>query len=338
MHKVNFIYEKISWDEAIHCNFRMTAGPFHQWEYVNLEAKRIEAKPIMILIENINGKPVAICLLIRKIDKYVDLCDATSVYGYNGILGLDGLTAAEQAEAVLILKQELNQLGCVSVYNRPYPPSPNITPGAKYVGDVLAINLTRGEEAYEAGLSSGHAYEIKKLKLAGVKVEIDAAINRLEEFHSIYLKTMSHRDAAGMYFFPLEYFRSLLDAKSTKAELHLALMDGVVAAGAIFLKSETEIFYHFSGSRSGITKYPATKLLIDAVVRSAIREGTRRFLHLGGGVGAKVDALFDFKRRFGCQTMPYCTDAWIIRPADYESLSSSMKSSTRPEFFPAYRA
>ena len=85
-------------------------------------------------------------------------------------------------------------------------------------------------------------------------------------------------------------------------------------------------------------------LIFETVRHWANQNGAHTF-HLGGGVGAKSDSLFQFKAHFSRQRHEFVTWRWIVAPEAYRELSvrKHVWNSERglkaisASFFPAYR-
>lgn len=306
---------------------------FHLYAYVALEAARLGGWPILLHLRHA-GTGFAMPLILRAIPGQDTLCDATSVYGYNGCIGngpLDDLTRRQIAES---FARALAKAGCVSVFNRGHPFLPPVIPDAMRIGTTFYVDLAAGEAAYEQHLSHGHAYSLRKMRDADIRVEHDRELRHLAAFHRIYGQTMDRRGASAGYYFEEGYLRQLLGRPELGGELHHAWSGDELVAGCVFLRHGRAAHYHLSASARGASKHPATKLILDTFIRSEIRSGRSHRLHLGGGIGGADDTLAEFKRGFAGKPVPYYQTRWIIRPDDYARLSHGKADNG---FFPLYR-
>lgn len=331
--EARIVTDVAEWKALLAGPFEPCADVYHHPDYVASEARRIGAVPAMVCAEAA-GQWVGLPLLFRPIPGHPDLCDATSVYGYNGLLfsGLNGQPAP--VELVVAIERALYLKGCVCFFDRSHPLRPGQLPGRRVVGETLMLDLRAGAGAYEAGLADGHAYDLRRMRAAGLRAEVDPDGRHLEAFHRMYLTTMDRLGASAGYRFPLEVVRDHFALPANDAQLWLAWADDRIAAAALFFRGPHCAHYHLSASDRQVTKHPATKLILDAFIRAEIALGRRDHLHLGGGVGAAVDSLHQFKRGFGAKPVPFLLTRWIIRPADYDLLSEGHPVD---EFFPAYR-
>jgi len=332
--EARIVTDVAEWTALLAGPFRDAADIYHQPTFVALEARRIGAEPGLVVAES-GGRLVALSLLFRPIPGHPGLCDATSVYGYNGLLCDGPLGAPAPQEAIEAIERALYLRGCVAVFNRSHPLRPAQLPGRKVAGETLLLDLGAGLPAYLAGLSDGHAYDLRRMRAEGLRAECDAEGRQLEAFHRLYLATMDRLGAAAGYRFPLEVVREQFAMPSNDAQLWLAWAGDRLAAAALFFRGRHCAHYHLSASDRQATRHPATKLVLDEFIRAEIAAGRREFLHLGGGVGGALDSLHQFKRGFGARSVPFQLTRWIVRPADYDLLGEGHADA---DYFPLYRS
>jgi hypothetical protein len=86
------------------------------------------------------------------------------------------------------------------------------------------------------------------------------------------------------------------------------------------------------------------KLIIDQIRSWGTKNGYR-WLHLGGGLGAQRDSLFDFKAGFSQTYLPFQASKIIVDQEAYQDLVACRRKwmathcqlDTVSEFFPQYR-
>lgn len=332
--EARIVTDAAEWSALLAGPFRDCADIYHEPDFVFLEARRIGAEAGLVVAEA-EGHMVALSLLFRRIPGHPELCDATSVYGYNGVLFSGRLGAPAPQAALEAIERALYLRGCVALFNRSHPLRPAQLPGRAVSGETLLLDLSAGLDAYLAGLTAGHAYDLRRMRAAGLRVEVDAEGKRLADFHRMYLATMDRLGAAAGYRFPQEVVSGHFRSASSGAQLWLAWDGDRLAASAIFFRGRHCAHYHLSASDRLASKHPATKLILDEFIRAEIALGRREFLHLGGGVGGAVDSLNQFKRGFGAQPVPFHLTRWIVRPADYDLLCEGHADA---DFFPRYRS
>ena len=332
--EASIVTDAAEWHALIDGPFREVADIYHHPDFVALEARRIGATPGLVVAE-VAGCTVGLSLLFRPIPGHPELCDATSVYGYNGLLYSGPTGEPVPLEALAAIERALYLRGCVAVFNRSHPLRPAQLPGRALSGETLLLDLAVGQDAYLHGLAEGHAYDLRRMRAAGLRAEVDREGKHLEAFHQMYLATMNRHGATAGYRFPLEVVRGHFRLPSNAAQLWLAWDGDRLAASALFFRGRHCAHYHLSASDRQASKHPATKLILDEFIRAEIALGKRKFLHLGGGVGAAVDSLNQFKRGFGAQPVPFVVIRWIVRPADYDLLSEGHAD---VDYFPLYRS
>lgn len=332
--EASIVTDATEWQALIDGPFREVADIYHHPDFVALEARRIGATPGLVVAE-VAGRTVGLSLLFRPIPGHPELCDATSVYGYNGLLYSGPTGEPVPLEALAAIERALYLRGCVAVFNRSHPLRPAQLPGRTLSGETLLLDLAAGQDAYLHGLAEGHAYDLRRMRAAGLRAEVDREGKHLEAFHQMYLATMNRHGATAGYRFPLEVVRGHFRLPSNAAQLWLAWDGDRLAASALFFRGRHCAHYHLSASDRQASKHPATKLILDEFIRAEIALGKRKFLHLGGGVGAAVDSLNQFKRGFGAQPVPFVVTRWIVRPADYDLLSEGHADA---DYFPLYRS
>lgn len=329
----NIIRSNPSWDACI-AQFKQR-DVFHSFEYVNLEAHRQGGAPVLVHA-NVGSAAIALPLIVRSVDAPGNHFDATSAYGYNGVLSSDA-PARVTGSLYSAIESALVAMRIVCVFNRGHPFCALDLPSTCVTGQTLAVDLTRDIQEYERCLETGHRQQIKKLR-SYIRLEKDTSRQFLPEFHALYTTTMLRRNAASHYMFSLEYLHGVLDAAAPGASLELAWNGDRLAAASIFLRSDDLAHYHLSGSDPTASKHPAIKLIIDNVIREESALGKRRWLHLGGGLGGSSDTLYAFKAGFGATSLPFSVSRWILNHQVYEKLCTLAGKPTDGVFFPAYRS
>src|SRR5208283_397023 len=157
-----------------------------------------------------------------------------------------------------------------------------------------------------------------------------------------YLESMKRVEADNYYNFPLEYFTELSDVLGDRLHLCVVEIDGQLASGALFVESCGTVQYHLSGTMDAFLELHPLKTILN-FVRYWAKDRGNRVLHLGGGLGGRKDALFDFKAGFSKIRHPFKTWRIIADQDRYQRLTANWRASSRVEadvpegFFPAYR-
>jgi hypothetical protein len=327
-------------------------------EYHALAERRGEGEARLFVFEQA-GYVIALPLIIRTLADYRAIGgtantwrDATSVYGYSGPLySHDDMPPAVVDGFQRALSVALQELQVVSVFSRLHPLLPAQTTLLGGLGDhqleglTVSINLSATPLEQRAQYDGTTKNRINRLVRSDVACVLDVEQRHLPEFIALYHETMRRVQAEHSYYFDATYFADL--AKSLGPVLKLFVVktpDGEVIGGGLFTLCDGIVQYHLGGTRDTALKLSPTVLIFETVRRWA-NENCAHTFHLGGGVGAKTDSLFQFKARFSRQRHKFVTWRWIVAPETYHELSlqKHLWNSERglraisPSFFPAYR-
>jgi lipid II:glycine glycyltransferase (peptidoglycan interpeptide bridge formation enzyme) len=127
-------------------------------------------------------------------------------------------------------------------------------------------------------------------------------------------------------------------------QLFVCLLEGKVICGGLFILCDGIVQYHLSGTLGEFLELAPMKLLLDTV-RLWANERKGRVLHLGGGVGAQEDSLFEFKAGFSDRRHEFAVWRWMLLPKIYDQLCQERRrwnsrngfNSVATDYFPAYR-
>lgn len=341
---VKSIKGKIEWDEQLamvdHHDF------YHTYDYHHLSKNNDE---LPILIKYTDYKTTLILpLLIRAIENS-DFKDATSVYGYAGLLALNIDEQFKKENFYNELNAFFNENKIISVFSRLHPfiehqekiheSLGKVIPYGKIVYKDLSDTLEVQRAKYNRRLKT---YLNKSRKLCTV---IEGKIDKhLDTFIHLYIENMKRVNANDSYFFDADYFYKLLSSKDINSELLLCKLDETqeIIAGAIFIKTGDMVQYHLSGLSEDYFKLNPIKLIIDEVRIRSTMEGFK-YLNLGGGRGSKEDTLYKFKSSFSKDFKVFKLWKYIIDEDAYRMLSEKHLGKPLEDddlylgYFPAYR-
>jgi hypothetical protein len=327
-------------------------------EYHALAEQRGEGEARLFVFEQV-GYVIALPLIIRTLPDHRAIGgtantwrDATSVYGYSGPLySHDDMPPAVVDGFQRALSVALQELQVVSVFSRLHPLLPAQTTMLDGLGDhqlegvTVSINLSATPLEQRAQYDGTTKNRLNRLVRLGVTGALDPEQRHLPEFMALYHETMRRVKAEQSYFFDATYFTALVKSLGPVLKLFVAKMpDGEVISGGLFTLYDGIVQYHLGGTRDSALKQSPMMLIFETVRRWANQNGAHTF-HLGGGVGAKTDSLFQFKARFSRQRHKFVTWRWIVAPEAYRELSERKHvwnserglKAISPSFFPAYR-
>jgi hypothetical protein len=335
---------------------------FHQLpEYVALEARRLGGHGMALVVSDTGDhargctREALLPLVLRPVptrsagDAWsVDAQDATSPYGYPCPVFSDP-DPRFMAASVQTFVAGMRARKVVAAFVRLHPlldvPEQAMAEAGTIVehGPTVWIDLTADEATQWAGYRATHRNLIRRATREGLRVSFDDAFARLDEFFGVYAQTMERLDADWAEF-GREYLEQLAAMLRARGLGFLALVEheGEVIAGGVFTSCSGIVQYHLSGTANAWQQASPSRLMLDEVRRRQVARGDRQ-MHLGGGVGAREDALFRFKRGFSPERGRFLSwrvipdpdvharlvDAWVARGGSRELAG---------RFFPLYRA
>lgn len=342
---IEIITERTVWNNTIslsrHSDF------YHTYFYHNLSKKENET-PLLIKYEDDNSC-ILLPLLIREIENSV-YKDATSVYGYSGMLCVSEMEHFDNEN----FKKELNAFlvanKIISVFSRLHPYldfQEKILSGIGQIsnpGDVVYINLLEPIQIQRQHYSNRLKTHVNKAKRLCTIIKGETK-EQIHEFIKIYYENMRRVDAHERYFFDETYFYQLMASPDFEVELSLALNNNTneIIAGALFIKTDNIVQYHLSGIKEEFLDINPIKLVIDSMRVKSTEEGYT-YLNLGGGRENKQDSLFRFKTTFSKNLKPFKLWKHIVDEKVYQDLvnqqqriEKDLNLENNQEFFPAYR-
>lgn len=325
---------------------------YHLPAYVALAGKQDGYQPLAFYAEDAQGACL-IPLLRRRLPARLEVsdswCDLVSPYGYPTPIFTEPNDIERSETFMAAFLQTADALGTCSVFIRLHPVLSHDIPQAGRLstcvthGETAAVDLTRPAEEIWRETRSSHQYDIRRLERLKFTVVMDDWA-RFDQFVEMYRETMLRIGAGRNYWFDTPYFHEL---KAALGEgLHLCCVvspEGKLAASGLFTGVGDIVQYHLSGSSSDFQKMAPTKLMLQ-YMRLWAKERGYRILHLGGGLGAGRDALFQFKAGFANKTETFRTLRIITNEQRYGILALRAGLNLNPvedlsaEYFPPYFA
>jgi carbamoylphosphate synthase large subunit len=326
---------------------------FHHLPQYHRMAEQIGEGTARLFVYSENGYTIALPLLLQPVDPNEPdgWQDATSVYGYAGPVASDDSPPDSFVRTFQeALRAELSRARVVSVFSRLHPliPQQGMIAGIGDCvgnGQTISIDLTSLDEEQRAHYNKSCRRSLRKLHEAGFVCVYDREKRCLEEFVEVYLETMCRTGAHDSYFFDRAYFEMLTRELGEVSHLFVVLKDGEVAAATICTNCARIVQDHLGGTRDAFLKFSPDRLLVDTE-RSWAKESGARVFHLGGGVGAHEDSVFQYKAGFSDRRHIFPTWRWILQPDVYEELCAEKARWNTANgllpvsagYFPAYRS
>lgn len=325
--------------------------------YAALTGRVDRGEPVGVLVED-GASRLLLPLLLREIPGVDDEApprDAVSPYGYPGLV-IDHRTPGEDAsafagDALRAAVRSLAEGGIVSAFVRMNPLLPVDGQALSRVGTIVdhgrtvSIDLTRDEPDLFRELRSNHRRNIARLDKLGFTYDMETDLDErtIDDFLLVYTETMDRLGAAPSYYVDRRYLRELSAALDGRIMVMLVRLHGEAAAAGLFTEVDGIVQYHLGGTRTSFLSWSPNKGMFTRAAHWARPRGNR-ILHLGGGLGGREDALFDFKAGFSPDRHPFRSLRIIIDPVAYGELArrweerSGSIASPPDGFFPAYRA
>lgn len=325
--------ECAAWDEAVE-----SAGGdvFHRAWFHRVAQQRGEGTPRLFVYRGADGL-VVLPLLLRPLPDHSGY-DATSVYGYAGPAGRPPRDRAAQRAFEEALKEHLDALGVICLFSRLHP----MNEGSAWIeglgdsevsGSTVSIDVRARADERRACYRGSHRREIARLRREGYVVERGGRVDQVA-FEHLYAASMTRLQADARYTFTPRHMRAFVEHGM---RLLVVRHGRQIAAAGLFSTVGTGSHYFLSATADTHRKRAPSKLLIDAACGWAHAQGLH-WLHLGGGVGGREDALFRFKAGFGPRRHEFRTWRWVLDARRYRACCMSAGVSHEDMFFPAYRS
>lgn len=344
--KIEILTKKKDWD--IFLQSVDDYGFYHTYDYHQI-SKSDSDEAILIKYTD-NDILIGLPLLIRKIED-TEYFDAISVYGYSGPIGSKTPLNFTTTNYEKTLLDFFNEKKIISAFIRlnPYLAFQNVLFSnlsgisyfgkLSYLGKIVNINLSKPLEfqrsKYQRRLKThiNKANRLLSLKIAKTKEDY-------KKFEQLYYDNMKRINAKESYFFSDAYFEKLNTSNDFETEVLLAIDNETqkVISGCMFVKTNSMVQYHLSGSDENYNHLNGTKFLIDNMRIKATEEGYSNF-NLGGGLGANEnDSLFRFKSSFSDEYHSFFVWKLIANKKVYEDICMKKQlHNNESTFFPLYR-
>ena len=319
---------------------------YHLPGYAALEARRLGGRGTALVIENDAGSAL-LPLILRPLPAELGIegIDARSPEAFPAPLftnhdpafmtaAIDGFVAAMRERGIVTAFIRLHPLLEV-------PLEACAVHGPIVVhGPTVWIDLEADEETQWGEYRTIHRRWIRKNLRNGMSVRFDDTFAELEAFFSVYADTMIRHEAAWDDL-GLDYLRELAAVLGPRGFLTLVEYEGQVISGGLFTRSCGIVQYHYGGTATAWQKASPSRLMHDAVRRRCSALGDWR-MHLGGGVGTREDALFEFKAGFSSHRAKFGSWRLILDPALEADLGARWRglggdAELVGRYFPRYR-
>lgn len=340
MRKLITLLERKEWTAYV--NAAVEYDFYHTWLYHSLDHT---GSPFLFVYEE-DQNYIAFPLLKRNISDS-SFSDLSSVYGYTGPISNrkfedidDSMIDNFKVSFLDFLDTEQN----VCVFSRLHPLFNQCLLFEKFGGihengKTVAIDLTISIEEQRSKYRKTTLKNIKRSWKAGYSIRQSRTQDDITLFYEMYTRNMERVEAANCYFFSKEYFNYLIDNDEFDCRLLLVYAKEEAVCGMIVTFTHGIIEGHLVGTKSEYLKESPAKFLVDEITLIGRKEGMK-YLHLGGGLGFKMDTLFNWKAGFSDLFLEYKSWRYVSNNSVYHSLVSKQEidEHINIDFFPLYRA
>ena len=301
-----------------------------------------------ILLKYSQGESIVLLPLLFRNIEGTPHKDATSVYGYAGVLSNINRSTFNVSKFQENLHRYLLDQKIISVFSRLHPFINNQESLLSGLGEiteqgmVVYLDLTLPIDVQRANFNRRLKTYLNKARKVCTVIEGDHHED-LKKFIELYHENMRRVDATDSYFFDQEYFERIMASNDYTAQLMICRDNESqkIIGGAIFIKKDNIVQYHLSGLDADFFDLNPIKLIIDEMRLKSVEEGYT-YLNLGGGRGgSNEDSLFRFKSGFSKDYKNFKLWKYIVNQELYNTLSSKHAKEAsnidETQFFPAYR-
>jgi hypothetical protein len=324
------------WDEIVRSMYEYDF--YHLIAYHRLD----QSGEIFLFYFHNETAAFALPVIQRNIDGTV-YKDLTSVYGYSGPLSCNKNPSEED---IRLFQEELKKYfdanHIIAAFARLHPLLENQSLLLADLGEVKDLNLTIGidltlqETQQRAQYARSLKNRINHLKRQGVNIVKASNKEEINAFIEIYKENMDRVNAAGIYYFPVDYFYHFL--KEIDSCILLAAYKNQWVSGSLCTFCNGIMQAHLNATRDDFLYLSPLKLVLEQARREGMARGMK-CLHLGGGRSGCDDSLFVFKSRFSDSRFVFKVWTYIHNKEIYNAILTKKYNGNVPEtdFFPLYR-
>lgn len=258
--------------------------------------------------------------------------DVSGAYGYNGPIG--------QAQDTLFLEAYNRNLrdyfdaqNIVTEFVR-YCPLTGNRSYHTYTDQIQAldnvfIDLSGGpDQVWNESFEYRVRKTVRKGQTHGLRTEIKQGTQITEQdlasFYSIYTSTMARNGAEGFYYFPLDFFRSLVHNLGEMALLAITYWQDKAVTAELVLVSGTLAYGFLGGTVAEYYQYKANTFQRWELVKRLCELGVSKY-SMGGGA-SRGDSIYEFKLSFarGCNN-PFYIGTHVHLPEVYAEIQSQWR-------------
>jgi hypothetical protein len=334
---IEIVKEPVRWKKILE---NVDHDWYHTWDSHQISKDNGEGDPLLF-VYTVDDITICLPLILRSIDE--NWQDATSVYGYPGVLASVNVNENALTSFMDNLKEWGLSSNIVSIFSRLNPCIKTdlsvLDCYMKSSGKTVVIDLRLTLEDQRKKYRKNYRNLINKLDRDGFKCSWCNSDDDIEDFMRIYNGTMNTLSAGDNYYFDRSYYDSLIQSKDFNVRIYSCYHEGEKVCSGLFVFCNGIVQYHLSGTVEKFKVAAPTRLMIDCVRIDATGMGFI-FFHLGGGLGGNEDGLYNFKFGFSKESIDFNILKIITNKLKYEELSNFSLNEidiNTSDFFPLYR-
>jgi lipid II:glycine glycyltransferase (peptidoglycan interpeptide bridge formation enzyme) len=296
--------------KALLVNNELSLDIYYQSEFLDIEASIRGGEFEIFTLTKAETKQVFIYPYIKLgfIDDYSEYFDITSPYGYAGPYCNDNSFFSQGEEKFVKYVKSQNIVTEFVRYHFLYNNEMRFSENIKNEMNrsLVVIDLRKDwTSIWMHGISINNRNHFRRLERDGYKFEINESPDHLDEFITMYYRTMKNADADKSFYFDREYFQQLFNSLPGKVKLAMVTKGGVTYSTVIFFVSGGFAHYYLMGRNLDYPKVPSSILLYIHIAKWAKESGIE-LINIGGGrTNAPDDILFKSKKRYSKQIIPF---------------------------------
>lgn len=295
------------WDFAFNKLPKFQQDVFLTSQYAEICSKFIfPSSDIYCAIQEKNENVLLYPFVQRNIRSLSNQIEAPDYLDIRGIYGRSGVAVSNDNEYLckifwLNFINYCEENSIISSFGRIHPEmikpySFQSTFNLTEIGNEVTIDTTNKIESILVDAHHSVRKNLRKAQDSGLQFSEGSGFQYIEQIFSIYNETILRNRATKFYYFPIEFFESLLQSKYTIAKLYVAKLDDEVVSFEIVLLNEIYSHSFLGGTTTKHLKTQANTFLKVNIMKELNKLQIKKF-YLGGGT--KIDDnIFKYKSGF----------------------------------------
>lgn len=298
---------------------------YYREEYVYLYANETDMARAIVCYDN--GKILLMPFLKRRFGEKFDF---ETPYGYGGPVS-NSRDTEWFIHALHAMYSHFVKQSYVCGFVRFHPLINNALQCSNVI-DVIRDRTTisiplvgKEENIWKENIVPRNRTKIHKAERLGLKFYAEYNFESIQKFIQLYEMTMNRVQADEFYFFPVSYYKNIVQKLKNHAFLGVIRQNERIICAAIFIYDGIYGHYHLSGGERTDNNTWASNLMLWRAALELKSLGVQE-LHLGGGRSSNLeDSLFNFKKLFSKNEKTFYIGKMIFAPDAYRKICESWR-------------